>query len=83
MIDFSSVSKCLQTSILPIVNKIQKQERINNNVNSSILYRKSYPQFTEYTTLVHCFCECQELLFRWLLASNNSLHQFETHQRSW
>ena len=31
MIDFSSVSECLQTSLIPIVKKIQNQERINND----------------------------------------------------
>ena len=40
MIDFSSVSECLQTSLLPIVTKIQKQERINND-EALVLYNKA------------------------------------------
>ena len=40
MIDFNSVSECLQTSLLPIVNKIQKQERINND-EALVLYNEA------------------------------------------
>ena len=40
MIDFSSVSECLQTSLLPVVMKIQNQERINND-EALVLYNES------------------------------------------
>ena len=40
MIDFSSVSECLQTALLPIVKKIQKQERINND-EALVLYNEA------------------------------------------
>lgn len=40
MIDFSSVSECLQPSLYKVVKKVQNQERINNN-EALLLYNKS------------------------------------------
>ena len=40
MIDFSSVSECLQTSLRTVVKKIQNQERINNN-EALVLYNEA------------------------------------------